>query len=102
MKTLWLALLLSDAVLESRKAPADFALTADANSPEWRAVSGVVMQSDYFGALVPNHRTEVRSRWTSRHLYLLFICQYEELNLKPEPNTSAETPQLWNWDVAEA
>jgi hypothetical protein len=24
------------------------------------------------------------------------------LNLKPNPNPSAETPQLWNWEVAEA
>jgi hypothetical protein len=33
---------------------------------------------------------------------LLFVCQYEDLNLKPGPSTAAETPQLWNWDVAEA
>ena len=36
------------------------------------------------------------------HLYLLFICPYTELNLKPDPTTSVETPRLWNWDVAEA
>jgi len=51
---------------------------------------------------VPNHRTEVRSRWTPRHLYLLYAGQYEELNLKPEPSTTTETNRLWNWDVAEA
>jgi hypothetical protein len=60
------------------------------------------MQSDYFGAAVPNHRTEVKSRWTPKHLYLLFACHYEELNLKPDPSTTTETPRLWNWDVAEA
>ena len=30
------------------------------------------------------------------------MCPYEELNLRPNPNTSAETNELWNWDVAEA
>ena len=34
-------------------------------------------------------------------LYFLFISQYEQLNLKPEPRTDVETNQLWNWDVAE-
>jgi hypothetical protein len=43
----------------------------------------------------------VRSRWTSDSLYVLFVCPYEELNLKPSPDTVAETNKLWNWDVAE-
>ena len=30
------------------------------------------------------------------------MCPYQELNLKPNPTTTAETPRLWNWDVAEA
>ena len=30
------------------------------------------------------------------------MCPYTELNLKPDPVTTAETPRLWNWDVAEA
>jgi hypothetical protein len=89
-------------VLISRKAPADFALTADPLTQQWRGSEPVVMDSDYFGSRVPNHRTEVRSRWTDGHLYLLYACQYEELNLKPDPSTTAETPRLWNWDVAEA
>src|SRR5262245_39815539 len=89
-------------VLVSRKAPADVELTADAESSLWRSVQGIGMDADYFGAPVANHKTEVRSRWTSAHLYLLFVCQYDELNLKPEPSTAVETPQLWNWDVAEA
>lgn len=31
----------------------------------------------------------------------MFICPYEELNLKPSPGTSTETFRLWDWDVAE-
>ncbi|HFB97897.1 MAG TPA: hypothetical protein ENJ62_02040, partial [Bryobacterales bacterium] len=49
----------------------------------------------------PGHRTEIRSQWTDRHLYFLFICPYEELHLKPNPVTDKETPELWEWDVAE-
>jgi len=89
-------------ILLSRKASADVELTADADSSLWRSTQGIVMGADYFGAPVANHKTEVRSRWTPGHLYLLYACQYEELNLKPDPSTAAETPRLWNWDVAEA
>jgi hypothetical protein len=89
-------------VLLSRKAAADVELTANPDSSLWRSVAGIVIESDYFGTPVANHRTEVKSRWTPAHLYILFTCAYEELNLKPDPSTAAETPRLWNWDVAEA
>jgi hypothetical protein len=35
------------------------------------------------------------------NLYVLFVCPYEELFLKPSPNVAEETFGLWNWDVAE-
>jgi hypothetical protein len=89
-------------VLVSRRARSDFALTADPGSPAWRRMKGVFAEKDRHGALVPHHRTEIRSRWTPGNLYLLFICPYEELFLKPDPSTGAETDKLWNWDVAEA
>ena len=50
----------------------------------------------------PGPPTEIRSRWTDKTLYLLYTCPYDELNLKPDPNPAAETPRLWNWEVAEA
>jgi hypothetical protein len=50
---------------------------------------------------VPGLRTEVRTRWTTKNLYFLFICPYEQLHLKPAPKTQQETNELWNWDVAE-
>ena len=87
---------------ESKKAPADVPLTANAQSDFWRGVKGLVVNTDYAGNPVADHRTEIRSRWTDGNLYLLYICQYEELNLKPNPSTAEETDQLWNWDVAEA
>lgn len=89
-------------VIVSQRAKSDFALTADPTAPNWKAVTGVVTEISRRGESVPNHRTEIRSVWTPKNLYLLFICQYEELNLKANPSTTTETNKLWEWDVAEA
>ena len=80
----------------------DVALTTDPSSAFWAQATPVFITGDTFGNPVPSHRTEIRSRWTHDSLYLLFIAPYEELNLKPSPDTASETNQLWNWDVAEA
>jgi hypothetical protein len=80
----------------------DFGLTADADAPQWKGVEGVIAENDAHGKPTPGHRTEVRSRWTDKNLYLLFVCQYEELHLKPNPTQTSETNELWNYDVAEA
>jgi hypothetical protein len=62
------------------------------------------MDKDSFGKAFRGYRTEVRTRWTKDNLYFLFTCRYEQLHLKPNPNTNTrqETNELWNWDVAEA
>ena len=88
-------------VLESRRAAADFALTADPDAPQWKGIAGVKAGRDYLNEPIPGPPTEFRSRWTATTLYLLFICPYDDLNLKPAPNPAVETPQLWNWDVGE-
>jgi len=90
------------AVILSHRAAADWPPNADPESPPWKGVSGVWAERDKQGRPVPGHRTEVRSRWTSRHLYLLFVCPYEALHLRPEPSRRGETDRLWEWDVAEA
>ena len=89
-------------VLVSRRARSDFALTADPEAPPWKRVPGVIAERGRHGEIVAGHRTEIRSRWTAKNLYLLFVCPYEELSLKPDPSSAAETNKLWDWDVAEA
>ena len=91
----------ADNLIESTQASKDVVLETDADLPFWRAARPVFMDKDTHGRAVPGYRTEVRTRWTKKNLYLLFICPYEELYLKDAPNNLTETNQLWNWDVAE-
>jgi hypothetical protein len=92
----------ADDTIQVARAAKDVGLSTDPTSAFWRAARPVYMQKDAQGHPVPDYRTEVRTRWTEKNLYLLFICPYQELNLKPDPKTATETNQLWNWDVAEA
>lgn len=89
-------------VLKSKYSDRAFELTADPAAAQWRNAAAVQAPFDAFGAQLPMAATEVRSRWTKDALYLLYTCPYRSLNLKPVPVTNQETPQLWNWDVAEA
>src|ERR1017187_10567415 len=95
------ALAADQAVADSTVATQAVPLTLDPASRFWSASRPIYMEKDSFGKTVPRYRTEVRSRWTKDNLYFLFICPYDQLHLKPEPNTREETNQLWNWDVAE-
>ena len=88
--------------VDSVRARHDVAPETHPNSAFWRGVPAVFADSDYTGDAVPGYRMEVRSRWTPNNLYILFICPYDKLNLKPDPKTDAETNQLWKWAVAEA
>src|SRR5450432_300132 len=88
-------------IIESVQAKQDVSLTLDPTSKFWSASSRILMDKDPHGKVVPAYRTEVRTRWTTNNLYFLFVCPYEQLNLKPSPNSEQETNQLWNWDVAE-
>ena len=91
-------------VLQSLAAQKDWEPNADPQSAEWGSVTGVTMTKDFFGAdVAPKLKaTEVRSRWTRKNLYLLFICPYTTLNVKVNPVTTEETNRLWDYDVAEA
>lgn len=88
-------------VATSTLAPRDVAVNFDPESKFWSSAPVTIADKDKNGKVLDGYRTEVRSRWTREYLYFLFVCPYEELLLKPNPTTRAETNQLWNWDVAE-
>ena len=88
--------------IESMHAKEDVRLMLDPSANFWKKAHPVFIDKDRFGNPVQAYRSEVRSRWTKDNLYLLFICPYQELSLKPSPNTKEETNELWNWEVAEA
>jgi hypothetical protein len=87
--------------IESTRSSANARLQTDPSSAFWRQALPVYADRDTYGKPVAGHRTEVRSRWTKDNIYFLFVCPYEELNLKPKPDPVHETNQLWKWDVAE-
>jgi hypothetical protein len=89
-------------VIESVYSAREPGLALDPKSPEWSAAPAVAISRDFFGQPIPGPPTEARSRWSKEYLYLFYACPYDELNLKPNPDTKAETPELWNWEVAEA
>lgn len=97
-----LALAADDGVIESTKASEDMAPSTDPTISFWQNAIRVYADRSPYGETLPRYRTEIRSRWTQENLYFLFICPYEELNLKPSPSTTTETFRLWDWDVAEA
>ncbi len=88
-------------VFASLEAKNDAGLDANPKSSFWKAARAVMMQVDIKGNPVGALKTEVRSRWTKDYLYFLFVCPYQELYLKPNPDATKETYELWNWNVAE-
>jgi hypothetical protein len=91
----------ADNVVESTQASQDVVLDTNLASEFWRAARPVYMDNDTHGKVLLGYRSEVRTRWTRNNLYVLFICPYKELYLKPQPSTAKETNELWNWDVVE-
>jgi hypothetical protein len=85
----------------SLRATEDVAPETDPSSAFWASTPPVYLRLDTYGKPYADRPAEVRSRWTDKYLYFLFVCPYNELYLKPDPQTSVETNQLWKWDVAE-
>ena len=90
------------ATIFSVRASTQHTPTADPDSSFWKQGQGVFANQDTMGNPVTKEVMEIRSRWTQDNLYLLFICAFDSLYLKPDPNSTQETNRLWNWDVAEA
>ena len=91
----------SSATIQTKRAKADFPLTADPNAAHWKKALAVKAQIDPFGKPAGPHTFEFRTLWTPSHLYFLFTCPYQSLNLKANPSTASETNRLWEWDVTE-
>lgn len=94
--------LAGDQTIQSTWAKSDPRLDTNPTSSFWQDSPAIYMDVDTHGNHDPKYRTEIRTRWTRQNLYFLFVCPYEQLNVKPSPNTFTETYELWNWDVAEA
>lgn len=89
-------------VFESLHAEHDMPVNTDPALAFWRNARSVYAERGNFGELRAPYRTQIRSRWTEKYLYFLFTCPYQQLHLKPSPNSETETFRLWDWDVAEA
>ena len=88
--------------IDAKFAAHDVAPDAAPHAPFWQGVPSIYAANGKSGEAVPGHKTEIRARWTRDNLYILFVCPYSELYLKPDPQTgSHETNHLWKWDVAE-
>ena len=82
------------AVLDSSHAAGDVDLTADPKNAFWSAAPHVTADHNYLGQPIPGAPMVIRSRWSDQHLYLMYTCPYEELNLKPDPNPCCRDPAV--------
>lgn len=88
------------ATITAQEAKKDADLNLDPRSSFWKGAQPVFITADTMGKPAP-YRTEVRARWTKDNLYLLYVAPYDELNLRPNPDTTKDTNGLWNTDVVE-
>ena len=79
----------------------DYLPDANPSSAFWQSAPVILLDQSASGESLAGPPTEVRSRWSLTHLYVIFTCPYEVLSLNPDPITSVETNKLWQWDVAE-
>ncbi len=96
-----LAMAAEKPVVEAIHVKNDTALTTDPSTKFWHQARPTFLEKDIHGNTISGRHGEVRVRWTEKNLYFLFTCPYDQLYLKPEPNSKAETNELWKWDVAE-
>jgi hypothetical protein len=88
-------------IIDSLHATRDVELNVNPASSFWRDARPIYAEVDKAGHILPEYRSEIRTRWTEKNIYFLFVCPYKALYLKPTPDTDHETNELWNWNVAE-
>jgi hypothetical protein len=93
----------AEKVLESIRAAQDHEISADPNDGFWKQMPAIHVTRSVMGQeLAGRHlNAEVRSRWTADTLYMLYICDYEQLTVNDKPNLKEETQRLWLKDVIE-
>lgn len=81
------------------------ALTADADSPLWRAVAPVAIATTWQGEAAPAElATWARLGWCESALWLAYECVYRELDVDESAaiDVTTERGALWERDVCEA
>ncbi len=77
-------------------------LNTDPKSAAWKRAASAWIVKDCTRTIdYPKLKTEVRAFWTDEHLYLLFVCPYESLNLFLPAQNDKPRPGLWDRDVVE-
>lgn len=87
--------------VSARFVECDSGPNVDPASGFWAEAPTAFASRDAFARPIPSLETTLRIQWSQESLYFLFVCPFLELYLRPTPCTSAETNELWNWDVAE-
>src|SRR5579864_3735880 len=67
----------------SRFSAVDPPPSADPDASFWKGAPSVIAVYSALGQIVPGHRTEIRSGWTSKNLYFPFVCPYKQLICDP-------------------
>src|SRR5947209_6907800 len=77
-------------------------LSTDTAAAEWGTAAAAGLDKDCSKVLeYPALRTTVRGFWTDTHLYLLFACPYQRLNLFLPRQGSGDRDKLWDREVVE-
>ena len=77
-------------------------LNTDPKSGTWKDAASAWIVKDCTRTIdYPKLKTEVRAFWTREHLYLLFVCPYESLNIFLPAQNDKARPGLWDRDVVE-
>ena len=88
--------------LQAKRSPVDFLPDGDPDKPSWKHAESVEFDTDASGnSHFPEISTRVSSVWTATHIYFLFLCRYDSLNVYSGEDPKVERWQLWDRDVAE-
>src|SRR5260370_27404306 len=92
----------SNMQLQAKRSSVDFLPDGDSSKPSWKHSESVEFDTEVSGTShSPQISTRVASVWTETHIYFLFWCRYDSLNVYQGEDPKVERWQLWDRDVAE-